>query len=125
MRLSAGQHFSNVNLDEWDRYARLTFEERDGKIVLRFDPELSHTLDTVERGKAPDTMWEEFDALSGVPVMGIRGGNTDLLSVEIFDEMARRHPDFEQLTVEGHGHAPLLLDTPTIGRIAEFVARQK
>lgn len=124
MRLTAGQHFTNVNLDEWDRYARLTFEEKDGKIVLRFDPELSHTLDTVEHGMEPETMWEEFDALRDAPVLAIRGGNTDLLSVDIFDEMARRHPDLEQLTVEGQGHAPLLLDAPTIERVAAFVDKQ-
>jgi pimeloyl-ACP methyl ester carboxylesterase len=56
-----------------------------------------------------------------VPVLGIRGENSDLLSIETFAEMARRHPRFETYTVPGQGHAPLLLDTISIERIAAFV----
>jgi hypothetical protein len=37
--------------------------------------------------------------------------------------MARRSPRLEQAVVEGQGHAPLLLDQPTISRIADFVRK--
>lgn len=124
MKLTAGQHFTNVDAGQWERYARMTFEEREGGVFLRFDPELSHTLDTVEPGKEPETMWDEFLALRGTPTLGVRGGSTDLLSQETFDEMARRLPDFRQLTVPGQGHAPLLLDAPTLAVIAGFVNEQ-
>ena len=55
--------------------------------------------------------------------MGIRGENSDILSAETFVEMGQRHPRFESLVVKGQGHAPLLLDAPTIAAIAEFVER--
>lgn len=123
MRLTAGAQFSNVSLEEWETYARLTFVEKDGKVVLRYDPQLSHTLDTVAPDMKQPDFWPEFEALADVPVLGARGANSDILSPETFDEMERRHPGMGRLTVEGQGHAPLLLDEPTIGRIVEFVRR--
>jgi pimeloyl-ACP methyl ester carboxylesterase len=123
MRMTAGAHFSSVSAAEWEIYARQTFEEKGGKVVLRYDPELSHTLDSVAPDMEPWTFWDEFASLAGVPVLGIRGANSDILSVATFEEMARRHKGMERLTVAGQGHAPLLLDEPTIGRIVGFVGR--
>ncbi|MGD9659210.1 MAG: alpha/beta fold hydrolase [Methylocystis sp.] len=123
MRMTAGVDFSSVSAQEWDAYARLTFVEKDGKVELRYDPELSHTLDSVEPDVAPEEYWEDFAALAEVPILAIRGANSDILSPEVFDEMARRAPRLERVLVEGQGHAPLLLDEPTISRIADFVRK--
>jgi pimeloyl-ACP methyl ester carboxylesterase len=123
MRMTAGVDFSGVSPQEWDDYARLTFIEKDGKVLLRYDPELSHTLDSVEPDVAPEEHWDDFAALSDVATLAIRGANSDILSPEVFAEMARRAPRLEQAVVEGQGHAPLLLDQPTISRIADFVRK--
>ena len=123
MRMTAGVDFSGVSPQEWDDYARLTFIEKDGKVLLRYDPELSHTLDSVEPDVAPEEHWDDFAALSDVAMLAIRGANSDILSPEVFAEMARRAPRLEQAVVEGQGHAPLLLDQPTISRIADFVRK--
>lgn len=123
MRMTAGVDFSGVSAKEWEDYARLTFVEKDGKVLLRYDPELSHTLDAVEPDVTPEEHWDDFDALSNVPLLAIRGSNSDILSPEVFDEMARRAPRLEQALVEGQGHAPLLLDQPTISRIAAFIRK--
>ncbi|MFO1101747.1 MAG: alpha/beta hydrolase [Methylocystis sp.] len=123
MRMTAGVDFSGVSPQEWDSYARLTFIEKDGKVQLRYDPELSHTLDSVKPDVTPEEHWDDFAALAGVPILAIRGANSDILSPEVFDEMARRAPRLEQVLVEGQGHAPLLLDEPTISRIAEFLRK--
>jgi pimeloyl-ACP methyl ester carboxylesterase len=123
MRMTAGADFSGVSPQEWEAYARLTFVEKDGKVLLRYDPELSHTLDAVKPDVEPEQYWDDFAALSDVPTLAIRGANSDLLSPEIFDEMARRVPRLERAWVEGQGHAPLLLDQPTISRIADFVRK--
>jgi pimeloyl-ACP methyl ester carboxylesterase len=62
--------------------------------------------------------------MAPIPTLVIRGGNSDLLSQETFDAMAEGHPLVERLTVEGQGHAPLLLDAPTIRAVADFVQRR-
>lgn len=123
MRMTAGVDFSGVSAKEWEDYARLTFVEKDGKVLLRYDPQLSHTLDDVKPDVAPAEHWDDFDALSHVPILAIRGANSDIFSTEVFDEMARRAPRLERVVVDGQGHAPLLLDQPTILRIADFIRK--
>jgi pimeloyl-ACP methyl ester carboxylesterase len=48
-------------------------------------------------------LWPQFEALASVPVLAIRGENSDLLSQETLAEMGRRHPNFAALTVPGQG----------------------
>ncbi len=124
MRLTAGAHFAGVSPEEWETYARNTFVEANGKVSLRYDPELSHTLDSVTPDKKPDSYWAEFGVLTRQPVLAIRGENSDILSERVFDEMARLAPKMERYTVGGQGHAPLLLDEQTIARIGAFLRQQ-
>ena len=123
LQANAGAFFSNVPQADWLTFARAMFSEQDGQLTLRYDPALMHTLDAFTEETPLPEMWPQFEALAKCPVLGIRGENSDLLSPETFAEMARRHPAFQSYTVKGQGHAPLLLDAPTISVIAEFVAR--
>jgi pimeloyl-ACP methyl ester carboxylesterase len=124
MQLTASHQFPGVGAREWEIYARQTFVEKDGKVLLRYDPELTHTLDAFTPDAEPEDFWESFAALAQVPILAIRGETSDLLSVETLDEMARMAPQFERYTVPGQGHAPLLLDRPTIDRIVDFLNKQ-
>lgn len=121
MRMTAAPQFSAVSAEDWETYARQTFVEKDGKVTLRYDPELSHTLDVFTPEAEPETYWEQFEAMKDAPLLVIRGANSDIFAPETVDEMARRATRLESHTVEGQGHAPLLLDAPTIGRIVEFL----
>ena len=60
-------------------------------------------------------------ALGQFPTLVLRGENSDVLSKETLAEMARRHPGMQVQIVRGQGHAPLLRDSETIGRISEFL----
>ncbi|MGA8170440.1 MAG: alpha/beta hydrolase [Methylocystis sp.] len=123
MRLTAGATFASVSREEWEIYARHTFVMKDGAIALRYDPALAHTLDDVTLDMAPYDFWEPFDALARHPILTLRGENSDILTPEILARMAERAPTMEQHLVAGQGHAPLLLDAPTIGRVVEFILR--
>ena len=59
---------------------------------------------------------------SRVPVLVIRGENSDLLSEKTVEDMRRRHPMLASVSVPNEGHAPLLWDEPTIKSIAQFFA---
>jgi pimeloyl-ACP methyl ester carboxylesterase len=121
MRFSAGQTFAGVDPQDWETYARQTFEMKDGQVVLRYDPELAHTLDEIAPGVDYETFWDEFAALASLPLLAIRGETTDLLSLDTLAEMQRLAPAMEVFTVPGQGHAPLLLDAPTLDRIEIFL----
>ena len=123
LRQGACLHFSNVSDADWKAYARQTFTLKNGRIKLRYDPALARTLDAVSADTPMLQLWPQFEALAHVPVLGIRGENSDILSPATFAEMGARHPKFEALVVKGQGHAPLLLDRPTISSIAAFVER--
>ena len=108
---------------DWETYARGTLVEKDGELVPAYDPRLSLTLEEIApRAPTPDA-WALFDRLSGVPLLAIRGANSDLLSPATLEAMASRHPRCETLVVPGQGHAPLLLDEPTQSVIERFVAK--
>jgi pimeloyl-ACP methyl ester carboxylesterase len=122
-RATAGAHFNAVADADWEIYARQTFTEENGRLQLRYDPALARSLEAMDTNQPLPDLWPQFEALAKIPILGIRGENSDILSPATFAEMARRHPNFESLVVKGQGHAPLLLDDLTIAKIAEFVGR--
>ena len=73
-------------------------------------------------GPTPE-LWPQFAALSHVPVLAIRGENSDILSEATLAEMGARHPRLVAVTARGEGHAPLLKDAATVRAIADFLAR--
>ena len=123
MRMTAAPQFTAVSPEDWEVYARQTFVETDGKVALRYDPDLSHTLDHFTPEADVETYWEQFDAMRNIPLLVLRGETSDIFSQKTVDDMARRMPTIERYTVKGQGHAPLLLDEPTIARIAEFLRK--
>lgn len=113
------------NLDEagWQAWARRAWRETDGRFEQTYDPALAQTLAGLDPDAPLPELWEAFDAMKDLPMMLIHGALSDLLSRATVDKMAARHPGLELVTVEDQGHAPLLVDAPTIARIAAFCAR--
>jgi pimeloyl-ACP methyl ester carboxylesterase len=91
--------------------------------VPDFDPALLNVVKSMDPTKPLPALWPQFEGLSAIPMLVIRGANSKLLSATTLDEMARRHPDCETVTVEGQGHAPLLETGYLPAIIAAFLAR--
>jgi pimeloyl-ACP methyl ester carboxylesterase len=115
--------FPALTDEDWRRQAGSIWMERDGRLEAAFDPALAKTLEAVNFDQPLPTLWPQFDGLGAVPVMVIRGANSDILSEGTVAAMAARRPDLDILTVPGQGHAPLLNDAPSITRIQAFVRR--
>jgi pimeloyl-ACP methyl ester carboxylesterase len=122
LRRLFGAQFTALTADDWTAWAERNFEERDGRLVAAYDPALAHNLAAVDTSKPIPDLWVQFDALAGVPLMLIRGVNTDLLSSETVTAMRERRPDLHVMEVPGQGHAPLLTEDDIIGRIGQFAA---
>ena len=118
----AGQ-FPRLSDDDWLAFARRTFKQADGRIVPDYDEKLATTLAAVDLERPLPQLWNEFDALARVPVLVVRGGNSDVLSAATVAAMRGRHPGLDVAEVADQGHAPLLMEADIIVRIAAFVAR--
>jgi pimeloyl-ACP methyl ester carboxylesterase len=113
--------FPLLGPNDWLAAARRMFKEEDGQLVTTYDPRLATTLAAVDLEQPVPTLWKEFDALTHVPVMVIRGANSDILSASTVAQMKARHPALETFEVPDQGHAPLLAEPDTVALIANFV----
>ena len=66
------------------------------------------------------SLWHEFDALGDVPMLVIRGANSDILSAATVAGMRARREQMELIEVADQGHAPLL-EGDLVRRIVSFV----
>jgi len=120
-----GGQLPNLSDDDWVAFARRTFKEARGRIVPDYDIKLAKMLKGTNLERPLPALWKQFDALAGVPVMVIRGGNSDILSTATVEGMRARRSRLEIVEVPDEGHAPLLVGAGIIGRIAAFIATCK
>lgn len=121
-RLFSAQ-FPKLGHDDWLASAHRAFKEEKGRLVTTYDVKLAKAMEGVEAEQPVASLWKEFDALSALPVMVIRGANSDILSAETVEAMRARRAALDTLEVPDQGHAPLLAEAGTIRRIAAFVSR--
>jgi pimeloyl-ACP methyl ester carboxylesterase len=95
------------------------YNEKNGKPAPGYDSNLGNAL-SVLGGPMP-TLWPQFEALKRVPLMVVRGENSDILTADTVDEMRRRHPAMVTVMVANQGHAPLLKDPATNEAIRHFL----
>ena len=113
--------FAKLDDEAWLAAARRTWRERDGRLAPTYDVRLAKTLEGIDLERPLPSLWKEFDALRPVPLMVVRGANSDVLSDETVALMRERHPAMATILVPDQGHAPLLAEPDVIRRLAGFV----
>ena len=121
LRRLFGAQFPKFEDADWIAYARTTWKQDNGRLVLDYDPTLAKSLDAVDLERPILPFWEQFDALARVPVMVIRGANSDILSAGTLEAMRARRMDLDVIEVPDQGHAPRLTEPDIIRRIAAFI----
>ena len=121
-RMSVAQ-FPKLTDAQWLASAQRTWTMSDGKLVPTYDVRLASTLAEVDVEHPLPAMWNEFDTLAGVPILVIRGANSDILSAATVETMRAHHPGLETIEVPDQGHVPLLDSPDLIARITAFVER--
>lgn len=122
MRALFAAQFPTLTAQDWLSEAKRSFKQVSGRLEPAYDPTLARALANVPHDGVLPPMWNQFDALAGVPLLVIRGGNSDILSAETVQAMQARRADMQVLEVPDQGHPPALADAGTIGRIAAFIA---
>jgi pimeloyl-ACP methyl ester carboxylesterase len=122
-RDTASGQFPALTDEDWRAAAEAYFIETPNGIAPQFDPGLMKAVAEADFAERVPVLWPQFMSLARVPVLAIRGEFSDLLSAKSLAAMAARHPQFEQLTVQGQGHAPLLRDRISLERIEGFARR--
>jgi len=109
--------FPKLAPQDWLAFAQRTWREHRGGLVPDYDLKLARTLKKANLERLP-TLWNQFDALARVPLMVIRGANSDMLALTTLDAMLARRGELEVAVVPDQGHAPLLAEPKLIRRIA-------
>ena len=112
--------FTKLAPQDWVAFAQRTWREGHGTLVPSHDPKLARAL-SFSLEHLP-TLWDQFDALARIPLMVIRGANSDMLARPTLNEMLARRDQLEVVVVPDQGHAPLLAEPKVIRRVAAFVA---
>lgn len=114
--------FTDLDESEWHHLTKMSFREtRSGGVALTYDAALSRSFLTLDFSKPQPTLWPFFDALKEVPVLVIRGGNSDLLSEATVKKMVSLHLRLSSFTALNEAHAPLLWRPKTANAIVRFV----
>jgi len=113
--------FTQLAPPDWVAFAQRTWREGHGTLVPSHDPKLARALRDFSLERLP-TLWDQFDALARIPLMVIRGANSDMLARPTLNEMMARRDQLEVVVVPDQGHAPLLAEPKVIRRVAAFVA---
>jgi pimeloyl-ACP methyl ester carboxylesterase len=116
-----GASFPKATSKDWLAFAERTWSEKAGRLTLTYDPNLSRTLEGIDIGQPVPALWAQFDTLSRVPMLLIRGALTDLLSPQTVAMMRARRRQLDVIEVPDQGHAPTLESPELIARIADFV----
>jgi pimeloyl-ACP methyl ester carboxylesterase len=113
------RYFPAIRPEEWAHLARDWFDDVNGQPAHSYDQNLAKTMSLLDGPAA--TFWPQFEALSYLPTLAIRGQLSDVLSGRTLQDMRLRHPRLEALVVPGQGHTPLLREPGTLGTIADFL----
>lgn len=125
LRQMNDRHFPNMAGEKWHAFARMTFRDENGTPVSDYDPAIGIGLRRAAKltgGKIP-TMWNEFKSLTNIPLLLVRGENSDLLSKETLQKMGEAHSGMEFVTAKDRGHAPFMDEPEVMAAISSFMQK--
>jgi pimeloyl-ACP methyl ester carboxylesterase len=116
-----GSALPNLSAERWANLTRRGYrEDENGALRADADPMIGEML----RAAPPATanLWSFWNALRGIPMLAIRGAQSDILSAATFAKMKAENPQLRQLEVAERGHVPLLDEPECLAAIDDFLA---
>lgn len=107
---------------EWEIYNGPMLTQKAGIWGLHYDPDISVPFASVNpiMAKAGEmAMWHAFKQIH-IPMLVVRGGESDLLSAKTVAEMCKLNPHIRSIEIPGVGHAPAFVKAEQIALAKEF-----
>lgn len=105
--------------EQWRRMAETSVRRLpDGRVTAHYDPAI---VGQFHHHPADYERWAEYDSLR-VPLLLLRGADSDLLLPEVAEAMTRRGPRARRIDFPDCGHAPALNVEPQIEAVRQFLA---
>ena len=116
--------FGTHTTEEWDIYNGPMLIEKNGQWVMHYDPDIAVPFASLNpiMAKAGEMMlWHAFKQIQ-IPVLVVRGGESDLLSAKTVAEMCKLNPHVRSIEIPGVGHAPAFVKSEQIALVQEFLS---
>jgi pimeloyl-ACP methyl ester carboxylesterase len=125
MAEAQGDIYPGYRLEEWLRFAKRTCKlSSSGRIVFDYDMKIAEPF-KLSGGEAGADLWPAFALFEDIPLLLLRGENSDILEKATATKMIRRAKQARLVTIKGIGHAPSLDEAEAQAAIAEFLASVK
>jgi pimeloyl-ACP methyl ester carboxylesterase len=121
VRLVYGPALPGLSDARWEKLTRACYRsDAQGVPQPDADPKIAEPLKDTSKA-APD-LWPLFGAVARIPMLAIRGDNSDIVSPATLERMKREKPDLKTVIAKNRGHAPLLDEPECVQGIDEFLA---
>jgi len=118
-----GPAFPDHTHEDWLRFARRTFREEGGRVVLDYDPKIAEAIQGAKLKPTSIVAKLLYRRLArNRPTLLIRGGNSDIVDAGGAEYMRRAAPGLRYAEVPGVGHAPMLTEPEARAALEDFLA---
>ncbi len=112
----------NLSPARWAALTRRAYRtDETGALQIDADPMIGEMLRAAPAATAD--LWPLWKALRGMPMLAIRGAQSDILSAATFAKMKAENPELLQFEVARRGHAPLLDEPGCLAAIDALLAQ--
>jgi len=119
-----GDIYPDYDIADWLRIAKRTMAlGSGGRIAFDYDMKIAEPFEAAGGATPQVDLWPIYGALAQVPLLILRGENSDILTAETAARMASSGPSVELVTIPRIGHAPTLDEPESIAAIERLLAR--
>ena len=117
-----GSVYPDFKLADWLRLAKRTCKlSGNGRIVFDYDMKIAEPF-KLPGGETGVDLWPVFESLSAMPLLILRGANSDILEKPVAAKMEKKHGGATLVTIPRVGHAPSLDEPESLEAIKGFLA---
>ena len=114
--------FGEHSAAEWDEYNGPHLVAHDGAWEVHYDPAIAvpfAAVNAITAAAGEMALWHSFEKIQ-VPILIVRGAESDLLSAATVAEMCRRNAYAHSIEIPLVGHAPAFIKPEQIALAREF-----